>query len=147
MLSSIYIVLQFLSYDLNGVLILRLIGKTKKGKQKKYTTPSPPSRKKKSYTYLLSLKISKISYLYLRVLEQIERGFLEHWRACATQVSTKTTIIMERDNIDDHNNVVEILIGLHWCNTISATLFFTTVHLDNLCKSGYISSKSWMDLL
>lgn len=102
-------------------------------------------------------KSNKIPYLYQGVCsskktyqgvwKHIEIGFSQHRIASATQVNTKNTIIMERDIIDAHNMFFETLIGLHWCNTISWTLFFTMLHFDSLCKSGYISSRSWIDLL
>jgi hypothetical protein len=97
--------------------------------------------------YLKNLYTNKFFYLDVWILNHAERGFLQHRRVSTTHINTKNTIIIERDIIDAHNNLVEFLIGLHWCNTISEALFFTIVHFDSLCKSGYISSISWIDLL
>ena len=140
-----YIILQFLSCDLHGVLFSCL--KNFRNKRKEKVAYNPPPLVNVHIVTFLNLCINKISYLDLGVLEDMERGFSQHTKASATHVNTKITMIMERDIIDDHNNLVEILIGLHWCSTISVTLFFTMVQFDSLCKSGYMSNKSWMDLL
>lgn len=102
-----------LSYDLHGVLFSQSFVRLKLEKltEKKKVYPPGPHYSFDFLPFIIWYK--KNSYLGMGVLKYIERGFSQHRRTSASQVNTKTTIIMERINIDDHNNLVEILIGLH----------------------------------